>query len=109
MNKKLILNYPVIKIGIGIDTGRTLVTKVGKGRDPNNSDLIWISKASNHASHLCQNSDDSIIVSPEVYSRLLEANKIINGNNQWSNIQLVLKNNRTISAHKTNLWWEVFK
>ena len=40
-----------IACGGGIDYGEILVTKVGKGRDKNNNDLVWIGKADNYASH----------------------------------------------------------
>ena len=110
LNKKLELKkYPGIKVGLGIDTGRTLITKVGKGGDINNSDLNWISKASNHASHLCQNAEDLIIISPEIFNNLPPEYKSSKGQNIWNNVQLTIKNNKTISAYKTNYWMEEFK
>jgi class 3 adenylate cyclase len=53
-----------INIGLGIDTGETLITKVGKGRDASNNDLVWVGKACNYASHMCSYAMNAIYISP---------------------------------------------
>jgi adenylate cyclase len=107
LNKKLNTGYE-INIGIGIDTGQTLITKVGTGRDISNNDLVWVGKGCNYASHMCHESENKIYISPTVYSNLLESNKVSNSVNMWENVFIKLKNSKLISCYKTNYWWEVF-
>lgn len=99
-------NNTGISIGIGIDTGETLITKVGKARDT--SDLVWVGKACNYASHLCQEANNSIIISPTVYSRLLDPQKLAEGKNMWTKTSLSLKNNVKIEVYQSTYWWGNF-
>lgn len=94
-----------IKIGIGIDTGETLITKVGKARDTNTTDLVWVGKACNYASHLCQEANNSILISPGVYSVLADTNKFADEKNMWQEVTLTLKNNLKINVYKSTYWW----
>lgn len=94
-----------ISIGIGIDCGDTLITKVGKGRDISNNDLVWVGKACNYASHMCNESENKIYISPTVYGRLAEKNLVAKGLNIWTKANMILKNGKTISCYQTNYWW----
>ena len=96
-----------INIGIGIDTGETLITKVGKGRDISNNDLVWVGKACNYASHMCNESKNKIYISPNVYSRLNEKNKISDSKNMWSNVIMKLKNGKEVHCYSTTYYWSV--
>lgn len=96
-----------INIGIGIDTGETLITKVGKGRDISNNDLVWVGKACNYASHMCNESENKIYVSPSVYDLLLDSNKLSSGRNFWEKVNMTLKNGKVVACYKTNYWWNL--
>lgn len=98
-----------INIGIGIDTGPTLITKVGKGRDVSNNDLVWVGKACNYASHMSSHATNSINISPSVYNKLFDSNKVSDGKNMWNSINLTLKNGKTITCYKTTYHWSVLK
>ena len=71
-------NLPPVRYGIGIETGETLVVKVGKGRDSNTQDLVWLGEPCNFASHYSDVADNSIIISINVYNKLNRSNKVIN-------------------------------
>ena len=107
LNKKLPINKP-LNIGIGIETGLTLITKVGRGNDENNNDLVWIGKACNYASHMCNESTNKIYISPTVYSFLEGTNKTVNNVNIWSPINMVLKNGKKVLCHTTSYTWASF-
>jgi class 3 adenylate cyclase len=98
-----------INIGIGIDTGQTLITKVGKGRNTENNDLVWVGKACNYASHLCTHATNCINVSPAVYNKLRDSNKVSDGRNMWSRLNLTLKNGKTVACYKTTYRWDSLK
>ncbi len=98
-----------INIGIGIDMGQTLITKVGKGRNAENNDLVWVGKACNYASHLSSHATNCIYVSPSVYNQLKDSNKVINGQSMWSMINLTLKNGKKVACYNTNYHWESLK
>jgi len=108
LNKKLKPEY-AINIGIGIDTGKTLITKVGKGRDISNNDLVWVGKACNYASHMCNESENKIYVSPTVYNKLDETNKTSGGRSMWENINMKLKNDKLVSCYRSSYTWSVLK
>lgn len=63
-----------IAYGIGIDSGETLVVKVGKGRDSNTQDLIWLGQACNYASYYSDRANNSIIINNKVFNLLNEVN-----------------------------------
>lgn len=98
-----------INIGIGIDTGKTLITKVGKGRDLSNNDLVWVGKACNYASHMCNESRNMIYISPTVYGVLDGTNKESDGKNIWTNVNMTLKNGNVVPCYRTTYWWEALK
>lgn len=104
------LKQPLI-IGCGIDVGKTLITKVGKGRDINNNDLIWIGKACNYASHLTNSASNSIIISEDVYGRLTAETKFQDPNtklkNMWTKKSLTLKNKTIITIYESNYTWNL--
>jgi adenylate cyclase len=105
LNKKLPNNKP-INIGIGIETGITLITKVGRGDDENNNDLVWIGKACNYASHMCNESTNQIYISPTVYSFLDGTNKKVNNNDIWKQVYMILKNGKRVLCYSTTYIWE---
>lgn len=108
LNVKLKRDQP-INIGIGIDTGRTLITKVGKGRDISNNDLVWVGKACNYASHMCNESENKIYISPNVHKQLNDSNKWNGEKNIWEMVNMRLKNGSSVLCYKTTYWWNVLK
>jgi adenylate cyclase len=98
-----------INIGLGIDTGETLITKVGKGRDVSNNDLVWVGKACNYASHMCSYAMNAIYISPAVFKRMAESNKICDGKDMWTPFNLTLKDGKIILCYKTTCYWSVLK
>lgn len=108
LNKRFKPEY-AINIGIGIDTGITLITKVGKGRDLSNNDLVWVGKACNYASHMCNESENKIYISPIVFAKLAETNKVSEGKSMWESINMKLKNDKLVPCYSTNYNWSALK
>ena len=96
-----------IRCGLGIDYGVTLVTKVGKGGNPDNSDLVWIGKASNYASHLCNEADNSIIVSRATFGKLADDRKVSNKTEMWQPKILILKNGTQVNCNESSWEWKI--
>jgi len=96
-----------IKCGAGIDYGITLVTKVGKGGNADNNDLVWVGKASNHASHLANEADDSIIISQDSHSKLAEDARLSSGTSMWTQVVLTLKNGNKVTCYQSRYDWEI--
>jgi class 3 adenylate cyclase len=100
-----------LKIGCGIDIGKTLITKVGKGRDANNNDLIWIGKGCNYASHLTQDSSNSIVISKNVYDSLHASCKYQDEEtktvNMWTLKKMKLKNGTEINTYVSTYTWGI--
>jgi class 3 adenylate cyclase len=91
-----------ITCGAGIDYGKTLVTKIGKGRDNNNNDLIWLGKASNHASHLANEANNSIIISTETHGVLPIDRKISSDKREfWTPKIITLKNGSKVNCFES--------
>lgn len=107
LNVKFKQDY-AINVGIGIDTGKTLITKVGKGRDDSNNDLVWVGKACNYASDFCNESENKIYISPTVFSFLIDKNKISEGKSIWESVNIKLKNNTLVPCYRTTYWWSSF-
>ncbi len=105
LNTHLPTNSP-INIGIGIDTGETLITKVGRGHNSSNNDLVWIGEACNYASHMCNESQNKIYISPNVYNLLFDSNITANGVNMWQSVYMTLKNGTRVKCYETTYWWE---
>lgn len=95
------LSSPV-SCGIGIDYGEILITKVGKGRNIENNDLIWVGEACNHASHLSNEAGNSILISERTYSVLNDSKKNLDGVNMWKLKKLSLKNNSKIDCYESS-------
>lgn len=95
-----------IKVGMGVDYGNTLITKVGKGRDANNNDLVWIGKACNYASHLSGYGKNETILTTRAYSRI-NIKKSSKGEDMWTKMQLTLKDNTTIEVYKSAWGWVI--
>jgi class 3 adenylate cyclase len=64
-------------LGVGISTGKTMVSKAGVGYDKNNRDLIWIGDPPNLGSKLSDKADSpySIYICKETFGRLTESNR----------------------------------
>lgn len=104
LNPKLGTN---IRCGGGIDYGKILVTKVGKGRDKNNNDLVWIGKADNYASHLSNEADNTVIISKNSYNVLTEDRKKSNGKDMWKAKEIILKNGNKVACYETGWGWVI--
>jgi class 3 adenylate cyclase len=104
------LSKPIV-CGAGIDYGVTLITKVGKGRDPNNYDLVWVGQASNYASHYCQEANDSVIISERSYNVLDDDKKYLHTKEKdglmWAEKFIELKNGQKIKCYETKKGWEI--
>jgi len=96
-----------ITCGGGIDYGKILVTKVGKGRDKNNNDLVWIGKADNYASHLANEANNKIIISTNSYNVLIDDRKISNGKNMWQSKVITLKNGTNVNCYESSYGWVI--
>jgi adenylate cyclase len=96
-----------ITCGGGIDYGKILVTKIGKGRDKNNNDLVWIGKADNYASHLANAASNTIIISTNSYNVLIDDRKVSDGKNMWQSKNLTLKNGTNVNCYESNYGWVI--
>lgn len=91
-----------IKCGIGIDSGEVLITKVGKGANVNNNDVVFIGKAVNYASHLCNEANNCVIISPETYTKLTHSHLYQNGISMWNILSIPLKTGAKITCYSSN-------
>jgi class 3 adenylate cyclase len=96
-----------IEIGTGIDFGNTLISKVGKGRDSNNNDLVWIGKACNYASHLSGHGRNSTIITTRTYNRINDKSKFSGEKDMWTKKTLTLKNEKTIYIYESKWGWVI--
>jgi len=100
-----------IKIGCGIDFGKILIIKVGKGGDDNNKDIVWVGQASNYAAHLSGYGKNSIIISKKTYNRMHASTKwkdeTTKNENMWTYKNLTLKNDKKIEVYETSWWWKL--
>jgi class 3 adenylate cyclase len=94
-----------IVCGAGIDYGATLVTKIGKGRDLENQDLVWVGKACNYASHLAHEANGSIIISLNSYNRLDETRKTHDTTDMWQARIMTLKNQKQVNCYESSYSW----
>ncbi len=91
-----------VQIGNGIDFGSTLIAKVGKGRNENNNDLVWIGQACNYASHLSGYGKNTTIITSRTYNRMNENSKFYNRQSMWTQKKLTIKNGKEISIYESN-------
>jgi adenylate cyclase len=96
-----------ISCGAGIDFGQILITKVGTGRDMNKNDLVWVGKATNYASHLSSQANNSVIVSTNSYGKLDDTRKLSGGAKMWVSKNFTLKNGQIVNCYETNYRWLV--
>jgi class 3 adenylate cyclase len=96
-----------ITCGGGIDYGKILVTKIGKGRNKNNNDLVWIGKADNYASHLANEAKNTLIISTNSYNILAADRKVSNGKNMWQSKILTLKNGTNVNCYESIYGWPI--
>lgn len=78
-----IKKYTSIDFGIGIDYGKILCAKFGKGGDSNKRDLVWLGNAVNKSVKISdlRNSPYNIGISSIVYGNLLDEVKYIEQTN----------------------------
>jgi adenylate cyclase len=96
-----------ITCGGGIDYGKILVSKIGKGRNKNNNDLVWIGKADNYASHLANEAKNTIIISTNSYNILAPDRKISNKINMWQSKVLKLKSGANVNCYESSYGWVI--
>lgn len=96
-----------ITCGGGIDCGKILVTKIGKGRNKNNNDLVWIGKADNYASHLANEAKNTIIISTNSYNVLVADRKVSDGKNMWQSKVLTLKSGTNVNCYESSYGWVI--
>lgn len=94
-----------ILCGAGVDFGETLVTKVGKGRNTENNDLVWVGQASNYASHLSNEANNSTIISVGTFNGMIEDRKKSNGINIWTFKTITLKNGTQVQCYESKWDW----
>lgn len=108
LNKKI---SPPIRIGCGIDFGETLITKVGKGRNINNHDLVWLGQACNYAAHLSNEGGDSIVISERTYNRMGAQTKWKNSEtkteNMWKYKNITLKGGKEVKVLESIWTWDL--
>jgi len=96
-------------LGVGISTGKTMVSKAGVGYDKNTRDLIWIGDPPNLGSKLSDAADSpySIYICEETFGRLLETNRYTTKDgvkiDMWSKANFTFKN-KTIEIYKTGYY-----
>ncbi len=100
-----------IKIGCGIEYGKTLVTKVGKGRNDNNFDLVWVGQACNYAAHLSGYGSNKIIISKKTYNKIADyvkwKDESTKETNMWTSKKLIIKGGKEIDIYESTYHWEL--
>jgi class 3 adenylate cyclase len=87
---------------VGVDSSELHVARTGvRG----NNDLVWVGRAANYAAKLSSLSDDySTRVTEEVYKRLNESVKHLDGRSIWEEANWIKMDNMPI--YRSNAWWE---
>lgn len=105
LNKKLDKD---IAVGLGIDYGDTIITKIGKGRNPNNQDLVWVGEPCNHASHLSNLGSNETIISSRVHHKIHHEAKISSeGKNMWTQKIITLKDDKKVTTFISRWGWAI--
>jgi len=101
-------------LGIGISTGKIMVSKAGIGYDKNTRDLIWIGDAPNLGSKLSDAADVpfSIYICESTYNNLPDSAKFIDQNgikvNTWTKDQFSFKKNQpSLTIYKTGYYYNI--
>lgn len=83
----LLSKYSEIDFGIGLDDGKILCTKIGKGGDSNTQDLIWIGNPANKSVSISDqcHSPYHIGISSYVYTNLMDETKYCIKKDAWGN------------------------
>lgn len=97
-----------IDIGIGLDLGSTVVSKVGYS-GYNNQDLIWIGRNVNKSVKISDvmKLPNNIGISKRLFDKL--PNSVLydnDGKNMWTNGSIMYDNNYE-RIYQTSYWWEV--
>lgn len=99
-------------LGIGISTGKTMVSKAGVGYDKNTRDLIWIGDPPNLGAKLSDKADSpfSIYICKASFEKLIDSNRYTQKNgiriNMWSEEIFDFKN-KQIEVYKTGYYRSV--
>lgn len=106
---KTAFNNDKFSLGVGISTGKTMVSKAGVGYDKNNRDLIWIGDPPNLGAKLSDEADSpySIYICKETFGRLLETNRYTTRNqvktDMWTQAAFQFKS-APITIYKTGYY-----
>lgn len=102
-------NNDKFSLGVGIATGKTMVSKAGVGYDKNNRDLIWIGDPPNLGAKLSDEADSpySIYICKDTFGRLLETNRYTTRDNvktdMWTHSLFKFKS-ANIDIYKTGYY-----
>ncbi len=95
-----------IAIGIGIDTGETLITKVGKSGGGNNSDIVWVGNACVNAALFCSKGTNMIYIGNAVKNRLDKSNlDDSDGKSMWEGLITKDKHDNNKFCFRSNYVW----
>jgi class 3 adenylate cyclase len=106
---KTTLSNPNFSLGIGISTGKAMVSKAGVGYDKNNRDLIWIGDPPNLGAKLSDEAESpfSIYICEKTFGKLMEKNRYHTEDgvkiDMWVKDTFKFKNN-TIAIYKTGYY-----
>lgn len=106
---KTAFNNDKFSLGIGISTGKTMVSKAGVGYDKNNRDLIWIGDPPNLGAKLSDEADSpySIFICKETFGRLTDDNHYTTSNgvkiDMWTKALFPFKK-QNIEIYKTGYY-----
>ena len=106
---KAALSNGNFSLGVGISTGKAMVSKAGVGYDKNNRDLIWIGDPPNLGSKLSDEADSpySIYICKDTFEKLLENNRYTTKDgvktDMWTRQSFKFKND-TIEIYKTGYY-----
>lgn len=101
-------------LGIGISTGKIMVSKAGIGYDKNTRDLIWIGDAPNLGSKLSDEADApfSIYICENTYNNMPDVAKLLNHNGSqiypWTKDSFEFKKDQAkITIYKTGYYYNI--
>ena len=115
LNKNLKKNVcdKMISCGIGIDTGKVLVSKVGmyglesNASKENETDCVWVSKVTNYASKYSDISNgNEIFVSEKVYEKLTDSFK---QNVEWNKVIRIKNGQKYIGYCVSDFYLDYYK
>jgi adenylate cyclase len=98
--------YREVDFGVGIDVGYVLCVKVGKARNVNHNDLIWLGNAVNRAVVLSDKARDpkNVWISDEVRNLLNDNSKLSEGKDMWTKGQVTYAGSPEVAWSSTYHW-----